>query len=154
MVPALVARAVALGSVGMVVASIAVTGCGGDDSSGSEAQPVPGATVFQEGDFDELPRFRGAEAVNDPTVDEDVTTQSFEVTTATPADVMEFYERELAERGWDPVEPPRRTGAESSYRGVWQQGDRQLVVSSTEFAGADDPAGTRSTQYSLSLGPA
>ena len=129
-------------------------GCGGDDSSGSEAQPVPGATAFQEGDFDELPRFRGAEAVNEPTVDQDVTTQSFEVTTATPAQVMEFYERELDEGGWEAVEPPGQTGAESSYRGVWRQGDRRLVVSSTEFAGAEDPAGTHSTQYSLSLGPA
>lgn len=136
------------------VAVVAAAGCGGDDSSGSEAQPVPGASVFQEGNFDELPRFRGAEAVNDPTVEDDVTTQSFEISTATSAEVMSFYERELDDAGWVAVEPPRQTGPGGARRAVWRRGDQQLIVSSTEFAAGDDASGTDNTQYSLSLGPA
>lgn len=132
--------------------AVAISGCG-DGDDGPEAQPVPGASTFQEGNFDQLPRFPGAEGVEEPVVERDVTTQSFTTESATPGRVMDYYERELDEAGWRAAEPPQRIGAERTYRGVWQKGDQELVVSATTFAGFDDPGGGRTTQYSLSLGP-
>lgn len=141
--------------VAVVAACAVVAGCGGgDDSTGSEAQPAPGATQFQEGNFDELPLLPGAEATNDPAVEDDVTTQSFTTSSATPVRVMEFYDRELEQDGWRVVRRPAQLGAEETHRGVWQKDDQQLVVSATELSGTDEQGDTRTTQFSLNLGPA
>lgn len=137
----------------LALGSSVFVACGEDDQTRPEAQPVPGASTFGEGNFDELPRFPGAQAAAEPAVEQDVTTQSFTVATATPARVMEFYERELPESGWQVLEEPRRLGAERTHRGVWRSGNQQLVVSSTEFSHYDDPSAPRITQFSMSLGP-
>lgn len=129
-------------------------GCGGDTGDGEGTQPVPGATVFQEGAFDELPRYPGSEAVSEPAVEDDVTSQSFTVTTATPERVIRYYADELDRAGWTVVEEPEQLGGEATHRGIWQREGQELVVSTTEFSGFDDPGGTRTTQYSLSLEPA
>jgi hypothetical protein len=143
----------------LVAASVVVAACGGGgDPTDSETQPVPGASEFQEGDFDQLPLFRGAEAVDEPAVEGDVTSQSFTVDAATPEQVMTFYDRELEQDGWRVVDEPERLGAEETHRGIWQTDDQQLVVSATEFTGTgepeDDAANRGTTQFSLSLGPA
>ena len=134
--------------------SAGAVACGGDAGDGDEAQPLPDATAFAEGGFDELPRYPGAESASEPATQEDVTSQSFTVATATPERVMGYFEDELEVAGWTAVEAPTLLGAESTYRGRWRQGGRQLVVSATEFSGFDDPGETRTTQYSLTLGPA
>ena len=141
-------------AVAAVALSATLGACGGDAGDDEEAQPVPGATVFAEGGFDELPRYPGAEAAGEPTTRDDVTSQSFTIAATTPEQVMDHYEAELEQAGWTAVDAPARQGAESTYRGRWRQGERELVVSATEFSGFDEPGGTRTTQYSLSLGPA
>jgi hypothetical protein len=141
-------------AVAAVALSATLGACGGETGDGEETQPLPGATGFAEGGFDELPRYPGAEAASEPATQDDVTSQSFTIATATPERVMEHYEAELEEAGWTTVDAPARQGAESTYRGRWRQGERELIVSATEFSGFDEPGGTRTTQYSLSLGPA
>lgn len=139
----------------MAAGSWLLLACGdGDDAGGPEAQPVPGASTFEEGNFDQLPRFPGADAASEPAVERDVTSQSFTVATATPEQVIGFYDGELDEAGWRAVEEPQRLGAEETYRGVWREGDQELTVSATELSGFDEPGGARTTQFSLSLGPA
>lgn len=137
-------------------AALVGSGCGGDgaDRGEPEAQPVAGGSTFEEGNFDQLPRYPGTNPASDPAVEDDVTSQSFEVEAATPAQVIQYFTDELASAGWTVVEPPSQIGAERTHRGVWRRGDQQLVVSTTEFSGYDDPSGERITQYSLSLGPA
>lgn len=137
----------------LLASSLLAVACGDDDPSRPEAQPAPGASEFQEGNFDRLPRYPGADPVNDPAIRSDVTTQSFTVATATPEQVIGFYDRELDTAGWRTVQEPQQLGAEQTYRGIWRHEDQELTVSTTQFAGYDTPGGTRTTQFSLSLGP-
>lgn len=130
---------------------LAVGACGGADDV-EETQPVPGAGSFGEGTFDELPRYPGAAAVGEPTVEDDVTSQSFTVATATPDRVFDRLADDLEADGWTPVGEPQ-TGADDTFRGVWQRDDQELILSATTF---DDPDGTdeQTTQFSYSVGPA
>jgi hypothetical protein len=139
-------------AVGLLASlALAAAACGGGDDV-AKAQPVPGAASFDEGGFDELPRYPGAEAVADPTVENDVTSQSYTIATATPDRVFEQLADDLGAAGWTAVEEPE-TGADDTFRGVWQRDDQEVVLSATTFA---DPDGTdeETTQYSYSLGPA
>jgi hypothetical protein len=133
-----------------VALALAAAACGDDDVE--EAQPVPGAASFGEGGFDDLPRYPGAEAVSDPTVEDDVTSQSYTIATATPDQVFDQLADDLSAAGWSAAEEPE-TGADDTFRGVWQRDDQEVVLSATTFA---DPDGTdeETTQYSYSLGPA
>ncbi|HEX6237278.1 MAG TPA: hypothetical protein VFZ68_08790 [Acidimicrobiales bacterium] len=135
-------------------ASAAFTGCGDDSDDSNGAQPVPGATAFEEGVFDDLPRYPGSVAVSDPAIEDDVTSQTFTVEAPTPQRVISYFARELDEAGWTVVEEPTQRGAEQTHRGVWQREGERLVVSTTLFRSADEAGADPITQYSLSLGPA
>lgn len=135
------------------VSFVLVAACGSDGGGETDAQPVPGDETFQEGNFDRLPRYPGADDVADPSVEGDVTSQSFDVRTALPRQVMAYFTDELAEAGWTVVDRPEQVGAARTHRGVWQKGGQRLVVSSTESPESEDEY-SRTTQYSLSLGPA
>lgn len=143
----------AVGGLAVAVA-VSAAGCGGGAGDGEETQPVPDATVFAEGGFDGLPRYPGAESVSEPAIKDDVTAQSFAVNVARPDRVMDFYAEELEAAGWTAVVAPSQIGADETYRGVWRRDQQELVVSSTLAQSIDDTDSTRTTQYSLSLGPA
>lgn len=134
--------------------ALAAGGCGGDDAQNQpEAQPVPDASVFQEGNFDRLPRYPGAASVSEPEVERDVVSQSFTSAAATPRQVMDFFTDQLAAAGWTAIDEPGRVGAERTLRGIWEKAGQRLVVSVTRFRGGQDPGDEWTTQYSLSLGP-
>lgn len=132
-----------------------VAACDADSDKG--AQPRPDVTTFQEGDFDDVPLLPASEPLTPPTQEEAVDTRSYVVRNNTPAEVLQFYEQQLAESTL--VSGPEEIG-NNTYRGRWQlDGGRVLTVSATpgptlEQDSESAYAGEFRTQYSLSLAPA
>ena len=135
--------------------SLLVTGCGADGDKG--AQPRPDVTTFEAGSFDDIPLVAESDPVTPPNEKDGVDSRSYVVRNTTPAEVLEFYEQQLAESTL--VSGPEEIGNDT-YRGRWQlEGGRVLTVSATPgdtLQQSDDSAyaGELLTQYSLSLAPA
>jgi hypothetical protein len=126
-----------------------VAACSADDAVG-EAQPVPDATLFQSGAFDELPRFPGSEEAGSVGREDEAVTQSFFADGATPASVLEYYERHLENQGWRNVAAPEGSST-GIWRGDWLQDGRRLeIIAQPVPAGTDSPEHVV-TQYSLVL---
>ena len=137
--------------------SLLVAGCGADGGQGGEgAQPRPDVTTFEDGSFDDIPLVAESDPVTPPNEKDGVDSRSYVVRNTTPAEVLEFYEQQLAESTL--VSAPEEIGNDT-YRGRWQlDGGRVLTVSATpgeSLQTGDSPyAGELLTQYSLSLAPA
>ncbi|MFN2606571.1 MAG: hypothetical protein ABR511_01555 [Acidimicrobiales bacterium] len=136
------ARLLAL--VAMSAALLAACGSGGSP----QAQPAPGQTVFQGGDFDQLPRYPRSTSLNQPTQTAGVVAQTFSVPNATAQQIVQYYADHLA--GWTVTEAVHSTGTQA-YRGAWTKGDRELLVSGS--AAPTLSQGKPVVQYSLELGP-
>ena len=138
----------------VTAAVLVVACCGGDDAgTGAEAQPAPDATAFEGGAFDELPRHPRSDAVGERTDKDGTTAQSFEVTGATPEQVLRFYEESLPPLGWLPLSDSAIDVSERAARGQWVREGQLLVVSASNAPTLDDAGDEVVTQYSLSLGP-
>ena len=144
-------------SASAVVALAVLAGCGDGDSDGEsprtpEAQPAPGVTSFQEGDFEGIPLPSTATPVNERTEEDGVVAQSYEVRNATPEALMAFYADALAE--YDVLEEPEEIGV-GTRRGRWEYEERRLtVVAQTAETLEDNPGAPEVlTQLSLSLEP-
>lgn len=138
----------------MAAISVLVTACGADSNEGT--QPRPDVTTFEEGTFDDLPLVPESDPVTPPNQEDGVDTRSYVVRNTTPAEVLEFYEQQLAE--FTVVSAPEEIG-EDTYRGRWQlDGGRVLTVSATPGetlqSGDSAYAGEFLAQYSLTLAPA
>lgn len=131
-----------------VTLALFAAGCGGNAGDGEETQPLPDASVFAEGDFDDLPRYPGAEASSEPAIEGDVTSRSFTTSAASPDRVVDFYADELEAAGWTAVDAPTQIGADETYRGRWRRDQQELVVSATLAQFVEEADAT--TQFSLS----
>ena len=135
---------------GAAIAVVLLVGCGDDEPDG--AQPVPEATVFDDADFDGLPRFPRSEPVGLRSRKADVVTQSFRAEGASVDRVMEHFEDALTEGGWVPAEPVHR--ADGPGRADYLRGDHRLEVSAIDVDDRDGDVGDESVvQYSLVLRP-
>lgn len=132
-----------------------VVACGDGDPGGPDAQPLPDATTFDEGDFDQIPRYPGSQAVSGVATQGDTVVQSYSVTNVPPDEVLAFFQAQLAE--WQVVDQVDAIGPDA-YRGRWQRQDALLEVSAALAPGLEqnDAADQqrRITQYSLTLRPA
>ncbi|MBW3548434.1 MAG: hypothetical protein KY452_09915 [Actinobacteria bacterium] len=140
----------------MAATSVMVAGCGADSSDSDEAtQPRPDVTTFEEGTFADLPLVPESDPVSAPNQEDGVQTRSYVVRNTKPAEVLEFYEQQLADL--TVVSAPEQIG-DDTYRGRWRlDGGEVLTVSATPAAslrnGDSAYAGEFLTQYSLSLAP-
>jgi hypothetical protein len=129
---------------------LVLAGCGDDDggaADGTEAQPAPDVTVFQEGDFDGIPLPPLADEAGERSEQDGVVVQSFFVRNRTPEDVLRFYEEQL---DGEVVTSPEANG--DAWRGTWLRDGRQLLVSAVPAPAAGDDEVV--TQMSLELSPA
>lgn len=143
-------------------------GCGDDDDSaatqdGAERgvgdQPAPGTDTFEQGLFDEIPRYRPSEAVGPRNEENDIVTQSFRARDSLPDEILAFYVRQL-EAPWQVQDDPQQIGAGGTWRGVWIRDNWRLIVSATRAPALEgepiEPGaaqGTLHSQYSLTLEP-
>lgn len=137
---------------GVALAVFAVGCGGGTDDRTTGAQPSPGVTTFEPGNFDEIPRHPRSEPLGERSDKEGVIAQSFSARDVRPSGVLEFYENRL-ENTWNLVSQPQEIGVDT-YRGTWAKDNWILTVSATPAQTVDpDPAaqGTYFSQYSLSL---
>lgn len=140
---------------GLLLALTLVAGCGGDDADGGggpEAQPAPGVTTFEEGDFGDVPLPPRSTPVSAQVEEDGVVSQSFEVRNAAPDELLGFYTDALAE--FEVLEEPESIGV-GSQRGRWEVDGRELTVVAQSAETLDDnPAAPEViTQLSLSLRP-
>lgn len=143
----------ALRSVLLTAALVLASACGGDDGSDEGAQPAPDATTFEQGGFDDLPRHPRSEAVGTRTETGGNVAQSFEVTGATPEQVLRFYEDALPPLGWLPLSDSGIDISDRAAHGQWTREGELLVVSASSAPTLEDEGNEAVTQYSLSLGP-
>lgn len=137
----------------MAATLVLLAGCGADSDEGT--QPRPDVTTFEEGTFDGLPLVPESDTLTPPNQEDGVQTRSYVVRNTAPAEVLEFYEQQLAEL--IVVNAPEKIG-DDTYRGRWRlDGGEVLTVSATpgESLQNGDSAYAREllTQYSLSLAP-
>lgn len=136
------------------LAGVFLAGCGGDGdgtaAGGPEAQPAPGVTTFQEGDFEGIPLPGLSTPVSERVEEDGVVAQSFEVRNTPSEELLEYYEDALSE--YEVVEPPEELGV-GTYRGRWLFEGRELtVVAQTAETLEDNPGAPEViTQLSLSL---
>ncbi|MGD9996503.1 MAG: hypothetical protein AB7L17_08860 [Ilumatobacteraceae bacterium] len=136
-------------AIGVAAAAVSISGCGGDDSAtGPDAQPATDGTAFTEGDFDNIPIFRGATEIQAPVEKEGNIAASYETKTADPDRVLAFYQDELPRLGWTVVVPVAEIG-DNVWKGSWLKDDRRLEVSSSPMLGRDEPKPR--TQFNLVL---
>jgi hypothetical protein len=135
----------------LILTGLAFTACTDDGPGSPDALPVPDATSFGGGTFDDLPVFRGASTLQPQTETDGVVTASYETETARPETVLRFYEDQLPGRGWEVIEPPEATGAEA-WRGDWMRDGRRLEVSAVALP-TDSATDVTRTQFSLILHP-
>lgn len=120
------------------VAALAVGACGDDDGNG--AVPAPNGTSFGQGDFDDVPVFRGATPLQDPTRQDGTVTGSYQLTTGTPEEALEFYADQLPGLGWRMVEEPTETSP-GVWRGDWVREGRRLQVVASPGTGIPNAPG-------------
>ena len=120
-------------SAGILVVAL-LAGCGDDDASGDPAaQPAPANSQFTEGEFDEIPLFRGASPIQKPTTMDGTTTGSFTTDRGSPETAIRFYEENLPELGWSVVDPVVET-SNGVWRGDWLRDGRRLQVITSDLS--------------------
>ena len=120
--------------------TVASVGCG--DTEDPAAQPAPDGTAFVEGDFSEIPIFRAATPLQEPSTDEGVTTASYATETASARRVIDYYAENLPALGWQVVDPPVRS-ATGVWRADWLKDRRRLQVIASPLEPSDDATHTQ-----------
>lgn len=137
----------------LVVIGLASQACA-DAETREGAQPAPDVTTFEQGVFDDVPRFPRSEPLGSRSEKAGVVAQSFRAFGATPRAVLDYYARSLP--GWDQIEPITQTGTED-FRGRWAMDGWTLLVTAapapTTSDGNQADVPEPKTQYSLTLSP-
>lgn len=131
-----------------LVAGIGLGACS-DNESGT--QPAPDVSTFQQGDFGDIPLPGSTEQIGERTETDGVVTASYSVDMRTGGQLAEWFDRELAERGWQTAVVPQET-AEALWRADWVKDGRRLELSTASYGTADLEAGEL-LQFSLTLSP-
>lgn len=152
--PGFSARATRVTSLGLlVVVALGSHACAGA-ASREGTQPAPDVTTFEQGVFDDVPRFPRSEPLGSRSEKAGVVAQSFRAFGASPRAVLEYYARSLA--GWQQVEPITRTGT-VDFRARWATDRWTLLVTAapapTTSDGNQADVPEPKTQYSLTLSP-
>ena len=127
---------------------MAVVSCNDDSSDDLNAQPAPNQTVFTNGEFDEIPVFRGATLVHGPSTKEGTTTASFETEQGASETALRFYEENLPALGWSVADPVVET-SRGVWRGDWIRDGRRLQVIASDLSPSSGDA--THTQINLVL---
>ncbi len=136
-----------------LLAALVLAGCGPGDPDPA-AQPVPNATTFEPGRFDDLPQFPRSEPVSARNEEGGVVVRSYKARGTSPERILEFYRDSLEER-WTMVTGIEKLGV-GTFRADWVSGDYLLRVSATREPLLDSEEGASEpfvTQYSLTLRP-
>lgn len=87
---------------------------------------------FVDGDFGEVPIPTAAEPFDDPGVEDDVITQSFQVIATSPTELIEFYQGELTELGWAQGQiNATGEGTPQQIQATWTKSGQTLLVTAT-----------------------
>jgi hypothetical protein len=142
--------------VGGLLAALALGAGPACSSNASDDISTPTATSELEihRALRDIPSVPGSKQVQVSTP-ENAVVASFTVRSTTPQSIMEFFVDELEAAGWVQLTEPAPTGTDAdAWRGRWEMGKRQLLVSAAfataadrSESGHDDP----SCQYSLTL---
>lgn len=140
--------------VGLLVALALGSQACADAEPREGTQPAPDVTTFEQGVFDEVPRFPRSEPLGSRSEKGGVVAQSFRAFGATPKSVLDYYTRSLP--GWEQVEPITQTGTED-FRARWARDAWTLLVTAapapTTSDGNQADVPEPKTQYSLTLTP-
>lgn len=114
---------------------------------------VPGDNELGTEWVNDIPLYPQAEALSDQAVKDGVVSQSFATGRVAPANLMEWYETQLAADAWAPFQPVANIGVDT-YRGIWVKDGAELTVSATVGPELEELRGLENaTQFSLSLDP-
>ena len=128
---------------------VLLVGCANDGpATDPNALPRPSETTFGQGDFDDIPIFRGATPIQGPSTQNGAVAASYETQAGSPETALRFYEDNLPELGWQVVDPVRET-SEGVWRADWVRDGRRLQISALPLTVDDDPG--IHTQFSLVL---
>jgi len=134
----------------LAVASSACT----DAESRAGTQPAPDVTTFEQGVFDDIPRFPRSEPLGSRSEKAGVVAQSFRAFGATPRSVLDYYARSLPR--WEQIEPITQTGT-VDFRARWARDGWTLLVTAapapTVSDGNQADVPEPKTQYSLTVSP-
>jgi hypothetical protein len=145
-----------LAGLAIVLLALALGACGGhgtsDDTAAlSDAEPSsgdPGSPQgFAPGDLVDLVKPGNSTPTSPATVDQGAWSQSFEVVSLDPPEVIQFYEQQLSPE-WDEQEDaaplggcePSNVPAEDdgcSYQGTWAKGTERLEITASPDSGGD-----------------
>lgn len=136
----------------IVAAAFGGAACGADGGRPA-AQPAPGVTTFERGQFDSLPLFPRSEPAGPRSDENGVIARSYSVKGASPQQVVEFYQVSLAP-SWEMTSPVARLGV-GTYRADWVSPGYRLRVSSSYAPSISEEEGPSKedvvVQYSLVL---
>ncbi len=139
----------ALWAVVVLLAATVAAGCGSSGTS-SSTQPAAQSSTFSKDTFASIPRYPGSSATGPRSRKAGVTVRSFEVSGATPRQILRWYVSQLD--SWELIQPPEATGS-TDWRGEWQRNHRRLLVSAAPTPALENEASVATTtQFSLELG--
>lgn len=131
--------------------AVLVSGCG-PTRSHPVAQPAPGVTTFQPGNFDDLPLVPRSDPLGPRHDTGGTAVRSYKAVGTTPENVLHFYQGALGS-GWHLVGGINQVGV-GTYQADWENGQYHLRVSATNAPtlNQQDPAASDAiVQYSLTL---
>lgn len=102
----------------------------GGGGQGSGTQPVPGATTFGSGAFDDVPPPPASVELAPPAESNGVTSASYAVRNRLPRDLLEFYAEALDARGWTQQRPPTAVEA-GLWAGTWTRDGATVEITAT-----------------------
>jgi hypothetical protein len=135
--------------VAVALVLVSTAACGGGEEG---TQPVPDASTFDEGRFDELPEYPRADPFGRRSEKDGIVSRSYRATGVTPERLIEWYTDALGEEGWARTAPRFREPGDG--RADFVLDDWRLELSATDIKDRQIPSSTKYTvQYSLVLRP-
>lgn len=125
-----------------------------DPESEEGTQAAPDITTFEQGVFDDVPRFPRSEPLGARSEKAGVVAQSFRALGTTPRSVLDYYARSLP--GWEQIEPITQAGT-ADFRARWARDGWTLLVTAAPAPATSDgnqaDVPDPKTQYSLTVSP-
>jgi hypothetical protein len=134
----------------VLLGALAAGACSNPD----ETQPVPGASVFGEGDFSDIPVLPASDQIGDRSEKDGVVTASWRARNYTAERVLQWYREELVSTRWSVRTEPYEV-ADGVWQGEWQRDGRLLEVVADNATNLGDESDfvEYTSQFSLILHP-